>query len=645
MKNVKKLFGLILVTVLVFSSLYTPALAAAGRDSDFTMPVPYTFSVDGKSVSLWAYKIGDGISFKAYFKLRDIAMVLNRTDKQFDVSWDGAKNAVSLTTGALYTPVGGEFDAPAHDMSAYLPTTVFYIDKRQVPMRSYIVNNTHYVELSDLAENLMFASACNEVKHTVDIDTKTYNTGIYSFSLPEGWSAGGDTFYKELTRSGEPVGSFIIRNYDPDKPISQLQDNHRETLSSEDLSGFTYPAVKALIRATQPAAAQDDSYVDELHIYILLGDLNCAFDFCFDSAKVDEQTVMKIAKGFTPNKATIEKNTIAAEWAQAIQGRDGRTQCELLSAELQAEFKDYYEAVNWVTGVSSPWVNSWVVEVSGNSTVVFYENSTSKGFAGYTIDNLFFSEENGHLKISGIDGDNNFSGYSSDKDAIPLRFRTEALDYKKLPVLDESKVTQYIGEGESNGIIQGFYKSRGNTGYDITDYFTYGDDYRGNYSYVLIGGVKYDLGWVSYEGVDKDYLLKAYGIKSADIKWDTPVYKLNRLYGLVAPTTSYLTIENGIPYIIFDTSDWGKECDLDGDGVLEMVANTGVGTAPDYVIYEWSLSDKTVRYVRLTDVLNCDIAAYLDDKNLFSASSYDENAGKYGTESLYQYKDGKLIRK
>ncbi len=50
-----------------------------------------------------------------------------------------------------------------------------------------------------------------------------------------------------------------------------------------------------------------------------------------------------------------------------------------------------------------------------------------------------------------------------------------------------------------------------------------------------------------------------------------PVYKVRSLYGLSAPTTSYLAIENGIPYIILDTPGWSEEYDLDGDGVLETV--------------------------------------------------------------------------
>jgi len=438
---IRQRINLILAAVLVFSLLCTPALAAVGTLDVAATPVQYILSIDGKSVALWAYKIDGSV----YFKLRDLAMSLNGTKKQFEISWDGNQNAVLLTTGMAYTPVGGELSEPSELSSdkgtvAHLPTTLFYIDKRQIPIRAYTINNTHFIMLSDLAANLLLASTCDEEECTVEINTLIYDTGIYSFSLPEGWSASGNTYDLGFTRSGESVGSFIIRNYDPDNPVSQFQDNHRETLSNENLSGFAYPAAKALIRATQPAAANDDSYVDELHLYIMLADLRCAFNFCFDSAKVDEGTAMEIAKSLVPKEAAIEKNTIAAKWARAVQDRDGHAQYNLLSVELQSEFKDYYEAINWVTGVSSPWVNSFVIEITGNVAVVFYEGMTSEGFAGYTIDNLTFSEENGQLLISGIGGFNDFSGYKAQNDVTRTSFRRKGPglhDYQGEPGLSQ----------------------------------------------------------------------------------------------------------------------------------------------------------------------------------------------------------------
>lgn len=416
MKIVRRL-SVITAALLIVSLLNIPARAAGGAFS--AAPVRYDFYVDGESKPLLGYEIGGGV----WFKLRDLAMAVNGTGKQFEVSWDGTKNAVSITSGTAYTPVGGELAQPDDTPNAaYLPETAFYLDGSMIPMRSYVVNGAHYVSFSDLAANIRFSPALDEEERFAKINTETYDTGLYAlFFLPEGWLAGGSADSLSFTRSGEPVGSLTVRVYDPGEPISQLMDNHRETLSSENLSGFSYPAAKALIRATQPAAAGDDSYVDELHLYLMPEGCGCAFDFCFDSAQVNEQTATEIAKNFRPDEAYIRLNTLACQWARAVRDRDGLAQYELLTAEMQTEFKGCYEALNWVTGVSSPWVNSWTVEVSGNRAVVFYQNETSTGFAGYTTDVLSFSEENGELKISGIDGFNDFSGYStSSQESVTL---------------------------------------------------------------------------------------------------------------------------------------------------------------------------------------------------------------------------------
>ncbi|MBO4914576.1 MAG: hypothetical protein J5449_05155, partial [Oscillospiraceae bacterium] len=55
------------------------------------------------------YKI-DGAN---YFKLRDLAMILNGSAKQFAVDYDAAAGAVSITSGKPYTAIGGELTGAA----------------------------------------------------------------------------------------------------------------------------------------------------------------------------------------------------------------------------------------------------------------------------------------------------------------------------------------------------------------------------------------------------------------------------------------------------------------------------------------------------------------------------------------------------
>ena len=58
--------------------------------------------VDSKEVSFDAYIINDF----TYFKLRDVAMALNGTQKQFDTLWNETEKAINVVTNTAYTVVG-----------------------------------------------------------------------------------------------------------------------------------------------------------------------------------------------------------------------------------------------------------------------------------------------------------------------------------------------------------------------------------------------------------------------------------------------------------------------------------------------------------------------------------------------------------
>lgn len=62
--------------------------------------------------------------------------------------------------------------------------------------------------------------------------------------------------------------------------------------------------------------------------------------------------------------------------------RDGKAQYDLLSTQLQAAVYASYKAEHWVTGCSSPWVQSYEVSMNGDNAVVTYIYATSEGPSG-----------------------------------------------------------------------------------------------------------------------------------------------------------------------------------------------------------------------------------------------------------------------
>ena len=71
-----------------------------------------TICLDSRKYNTVAYNIDDN----NYFKLRDIAQILNGTIKTFDVKYDGATNSIDMLSFYDYTSVGGEL-TPGDDVT------------------------------------------------------------------------------------------------------------------------------------------------------------------------------------------------------------------------------------------------------------------------------------------------------------------------------------------------------------------------------------------------------------------------------------------------------------------------------------------------------------------------------------------------
>jgi hypothetical protein len=94
MKRLKKITVLILTLALLPGIGGIAAASAVAADAA-ALPTRSAVMVDGEFMSFQTYFI-DG---NTYFKLRDIAKAVSGTAKQFEVGYDAAGNAISLTTG------------------------------------------------------------------------------------------------------------------------------------------------------------------------------------------------------------------------------------------------------------------------------------------------------------------------------------------------------------------------------------------------------------------------------------------------------------------------------------------------------------------------------------------------------------------
>ena len=125
-------------------------------------PSTHVVTVDGERVDPQGYNI-NGYNF---YKLRDIAYILNGTDSRFNVTWDGANNRIVLTDGAAYQEVGGEMtsSASAEIKNVSESDSTIVLDGKTLSLTGYRINGNNYYKIRDVGSALGFS---------VDFDPET----------------------------------------------------------------------------------------------------------------------------------------------------------------------------------------------------------------------------------------------------------------------------------------------------------------------------------------------------------------------------------------------------------------------------------------------------------------------------------------
>jgi hypothetical protein len=150
----------------------TPPVTPPVAPSLVAKPTASTVLVNGTNVAFDAYNI-DGNN---YFKLRDLAYTLSGSSKQFDVGWDGANNAIALTSGNAYTVTGGEMTGKGTgDKTPAATTSKIYLDGAEIQLTAYNIEGNNYFKLRDIGIAFDFDVTWDGARNTIVIDTnKSY---------------------------------------------------------------------------------------------------------------------------------------------------------------------------------------------------------------------------------------------------------------------------------------------------------------------------------------------------------------------------------------------------------------------------------------------------------------------------------------
>ena len=158
----KKIMTFALALIIAISAFGITALAES------VIPSPSTVSVNGVGKAFEAYNI-DGYNF---FKLRDLAFVLNGTEKQFEVGYDGATKEITLTSGEPYTVVGGEMaKGNGGEKTATLTASRIFFNGMELNPTVYNIGGNNFFKLRDLMRVLGVYVGYDDATKAITLDT------------------------------------------------------------------------------------------------------------------------------------------------------------------------------------------------------------------------------------------------------------------------------------------------------------------------------------------------------------------------------------------------------------------------------------------------------------------------------------------
>ncbi len=209
MKKVAQKRMICILAIMLILSL-VPMVAYA--ETAQARPTSSSVLVNGPTVSFEAYNINNN----NYFKLRDIAMALNGSGKQFQVTWDATKNAINLIPNQAYAPIGGELTVSGSSSvkTALLSKSKVYIDGVQAPLTAYNIDGFNYFKLRDLGKAMNFGVAFDAAENSIIIDTTMgYTAGavivtMSGFKFQPGVitiSKGDTVIWKNMDSAGHDV--------------------------------------------------------------------------------------------------------------------------------------------------------------------------------------------------------------------------------------------------------------------------------------------------------------------------------------------------------------------------------------------------------------------------------------------------------
>ena len=124
--------------------------------------------VDGIEIAFDAYNINDN----TYFKLRDLAQVMNGSKKQFEVVWNNQNQTMNLIPNKAYTSIGTELEKNVGNIKTLrFSEAIVNKDGQNVTLKSYNISENNYFMLRDVAKLFDVGVTWNNNTKTIGLNT------------------------------------------------------------------------------------------------------------------------------------------------------------------------------------------------------------------------------------------------------------------------------------------------------------------------------------------------------------------------------------------------------------------------------------------------------------------------------------------
>ena len=227
----KKFLFVIFCLIMILSFSYTFAASNV-------VISPQKVMVNGEYKNFEVYNI-DGNNF---FKLRDIAYVLNATTSQFSVDYNSEKHLIEVEKNKSYTQVGGELVVGADkSKTAVLSSQKLSINSEEKSLTAYNIGGNNFFKLRELGTALNFNVDFKQDTNTVVIESQKEELVNISSAVAKIYNG---TMYVEVTtdKALNTYNDFTLS--EPERIIFDIPNSKNLVEASE--TQINYAGVKSL---------------------------------------------------------------------------------------------------------------------------------------------------------------------------------------------------------------------------------------------------------------------------------------------------------------------------------------------------------------------------------------------------------------